>query len=138
YQPSQRESPHSVARERQRCPLARCPALSGADTKTRRKSAPAVRPRHPPSSLPERGEISAGVLRRRGSVCAAAYPELRPSRERTRHPSIRRSRKVRLRLAAICALHRRVSFAPDKIVRQLPWAEFCQSVAASSTPVRAA
>ena len=44
-----RESPHSVARERQRCPLARCPASSGADRKTRRRSALAVRPRHPPS-----------------------------------------------------------------------------------------
>src|SRR6185436_18438256 len=112
--------------ERQRCPLARCPTSSIANRKARRRSAPAVRPRHPPSSLPERGEISGGVLRRRELVCAAASPELRPNRARTRHPNIRRSRKARLRLVAIYAPHHPVSFAPDKTVRGLLWAEFCQ------------
>src|SRR5438046_5752362 len=119
YQPTLQESPHSVVRERKICPLARCPASSAANRKTRQISSPAVRPRCPPSSLPARGEISAGILRRRGLACGAENQELPPSRVRTKRPNTRRSRKARSRLAAICALHHRVSFAPDKTARQL-------------------
>src|SRR5438067_13851440 len=90
YQPTLQESPHSVARERKTCPLARCPASSAADKKTRQIFSPAVPLRYPPSLLPARGEISAGVLQRRGLVCGAENREPPPSKVRMKRPNTRR------------------------------------------------
>src|SRR3954452_18469902 len=87
YRPTLQESPHSVARERKKYPLARCPASSAADRKTRRISSPVVPRRYPPSSLPAREEISAGVLRRRGSVFGEENREPPPSRARMKRPN---------------------------------------------------